>query len=173
MPRLQTILTTGPGLRTSQITCTQIKAGMFTSAIRMATTKTSRTGKPSKDRRKTGSNLLPVSNLPPVRDLPPVSNPLLVSSHALNRARCKATSGNKWTGPIRTGVRGHKTITVHNSISNKTGADQAAQAVGGQEDPGPPVAGGGKWDHVVFCYYSAILAGGPFVFFRFDQSLIE
>ena len=156
MRRLQTILTTGPGLRTSQITCTLIKAGMFTSAIRMATTKTSRTDRVSS--LLLGNNLPPVSslllgnNLPPVSsllqdsNLPPVSNPLQgsnlppVSSHALNRVRCKAISSNNWTGHTRTGARGHKTITVHNSISNKTGADLPAQAVGVQEEPGRAVA---------------------------------
>ncbi len=148
MHRLQTILTTGHGLQTSQITCTLIKAGMFTSAIRMATTKTSRTGSNPLP----VSNLLLVSDLPPVSNhlqvsdllpassLPPISNPLLVNSHVLNRARCKAIRSNKWTGPIRTGARGHKIITVHNSTSNKTGVDQAVQAVADQEEPGLAVA---------------------------------
>jgi hypothetical protein len=87
--RLQTILTTGPGLQTSQITCTLIKAGMFTIAIRMAITKTGRT-----DRRSKGSDPLQGSNLQQVSGLQQVSNPQPVSSHVLNRVSCKTINGN-------------------------------------------------------------------------------
>jgi hypothetical protein len=106
VPMLQTILTTGPGHQTSQITCILIKAGMFTSAIRMAITKTGRTG----------SNLLPVNDLLPA------------SSQAPDRVRGKTTSGSKWTGHIRTEARERKITTVHSNTSNKTGADQPVQA---------------------------------------------
>ena len=145
--RLQTILTTGPGLRTSLTTCTLIKAGMYTSVIRMEITKTSRT-----DRHSRGSDHLQGSNLPPVNDLPPVSglrqvsNPQpvsdlpLVSNHVLIRARHKTINANKWTGPIKTGAREHKTITGHNSTSNKTEADQAALVEAAQEEPDQAVA---------------------------------
>ena len=159
---------------------------MFTSAIRTAITKTGRTDSLSR-----GSDLQQVSNPPQVKDLQQVSdlqqvnNPqqasvltqvsvlLQVSSQVLSRARCKTISGNNWTGPIKTGARGHKTITGHNNTSNKTEVDQAAQAEAAQVVPGlPVVAGDGKYAYI-FCYCSVILAVGPFVFFRFDQSLIE
>ncbi len=101
---------------------------MFTNEIRMAITKISRTGKANnRVRHKTDSN-----NLPPVSSRNSISVP--------NRARHKTINGNKWTGPIKTGARGRKTITGHNSTSNKTEADQAVQAGAAQEEPGPVVA---------------------------------
>ena len=75
IPKLQTISTTGPGLQTSQITCTLIKAGMYTSVIRMVITKTGRT-----DRRSKGSDHLQGSNLQLVSGLRQVSNPQPVSN---------------------------------------------------------------------------------------------
>jgi hypothetical protein len=50
------------------------------------------------------------------------------SNNINNRSSCQAINNDSWTGPVRTGTRGHKTITAHNSISNKTGADPLDQA---------------------------------------------
>ena len=96
----------------------------------------SRTGKASnRVRHKTDSN-----NLPPVSGLRQVSNPQPVSSHALNRARCKTINANKWTGPIKTGARELKTITGHNSINEvEAAAEGAADQV---EEAGVAVAAG-------------------------------
>lgn len=132
MPRLQIILTIKDKLQAKQITCTPIRTGMFTSEIRMATTKTNQTGrvnnpvssllpinskiKLNRDRHKTGSNNhLPVSS----------------NNSDPNRARYKVISGNNWTSPIKTGARELKTITGHNSINEvEAGADQVEEEAG-------------------------------------------
>ena len=128
MHRRQTILTIKDKLQARPITCTPTRTGMFTNEIRTAITKTSLTGKANnRVRHKTDNN-----NLPPVSSRNSNSVP--------SRARHKEISSNKWKGPIKTGARGHKIITVHNSTSNKTGVDQAVQAVADQEEPGLAVA---------------------------------
>ncbi len=95
--RLQTILIIEDKLPAKQIICTRTGMGMFTNAIRMAISKTSRTDR--------GNN--------PVSD--PVSNLQQVNSSVPNQARGKVISGNKWKGPTRIGAPEPRIITGHNN----------------------------------------------------------
>ena len=98
---------------------------MYTSAIRMVISKTG----PTVSDRLPASNPLPGNGPQPGSSLPPGSS----RNHA--KARSSLTSVNNWTGLIRTGTGEPRTTTVLSNISNRTGADQQAQAGQAGADP--------------------------------------